>query len=56
MRISLLAVACLLAGSLFAQSAPSSSTAPVEPSPEFSIDNIDKTVNPCTDFLPVCLW
>ena len=50
MRISLLAVACLLAGSLFAQSAPSSSTAPVEPSPEFSIDNIDKTVNPCTDF------
>ncbi len=51
MRISLtLAVCCLLAGSVFAQSAASSSTAPVEPSPEFSIDNIDKTVNPCTDF------
>jgi putative endopeptidase len=50
MRISLtLAVCCLLAGGVFAQSAPSANP-PVEPSPEFSIDNIDKTVNPCTDF------
>ena len=53
MRISLmLAVYCLLAGSLFAQSNPSApaGSSPAEPSPEFSIDNIDKTVNPCTDF------
>ncbi len=51
----MLAVICLSAGSLFAQSAlspadSSSTTTAAEPSPEFNIDNIDKTVNPCTDF------
>src|SRR5579885_2600171 len=51
MRISLvLAVCCLYGGSLFGQSATSSAGSVVEPSPEFSVDNIDKSVNPCTDF------
>ena len=45
-----LASCCLLASSLFAQSGSTSTAAPAEPSPEFSIDNIDKTVSPCTDF------
>jgi endothelin-converting enzyme/putative endopeptidase len=47
--LPLLAVCCLFAGGLFAQTTASTDSTS-EPSPEFSIDNIDKTINPCTDF------
>ncbi len=54
MRSSLMVVlCCLFAASLFAQNETSASTAgssSAEPSSEFSIDNIDKAVNPCTNF------
>ena len=43
-----LVVCCLLAIAGFAQS-PSSSTSE-KPGPEFSVDNIDKSISPCTDF------
>jgi endothelin-converting enzyme/putative endopeptidase len=44
----LLLICCLLAVASLAQSAPATSAA--QPGLEFSLDNIDKTVNPCTDF------
>src|SRR5579872_6298374 len=49
MRLFRLAVVCLIALSIasFAQSASSPSA---KPGPGFSVDNIDKTVDPCVDF------
>ncbi len=44
----LLLIGCLLAVASLAQSAPS--TPATQPGLEFSLDNIDKTVNPCIDF------
>ena len=47
MRICLLLTACcLLTLAGFAQSTPSADKPPLK----FSVDNIDKTVNPCADF------
>ncbi len=53
MRIFVTLAACtLFAGTLLAQSGSTTGeSTPLEPSPEFSIDNIDTTVNPCTDFI-----
>jgi putative endopeptidase len=50
-----LVLSCLLAAASFAQtpsssSEPSDSSSAGKPSMEFSIDNIDKAVSPCTDF------
>jgi len=44
----LLPICCLLGVACLAQSAPV--TPPTHPGLEFSVDNIDKTINPCTDF------
>ena len=46
MRLPVLVALCLLSSlALFAQSPP-----PAPPAPGFSIDNIDKTLDPCVDF------
>jgi putative endopeptidase len=47
MRILRLLPACLL---LVATAGFSQTSAPVKPAPGFSLDNIDKNINPCDDF------